>query len=517
MSTKAAAKRLGRRVAAASLLLLLGVAGCTSVKPETAQVAAQPKTPPVRNITNFTGALQCMDGLFANWGVHNVIITSAGIPDATGEISTGTREMLISAISRMSAKSNAFRYVDYDLTQVDVQQLHQLIDSSKSFVAPNYYIRGAITQLDQGVLDGGVGFGVSAGSGRSGADIGVNFNKVVSTVSLDLNVVDFVSRQVVPGMYANTSLAVVRASKAADPSGRINKAGIFFNIALDQSEGMHQAVRTLVELNTIEVLGKLAEVPYWKCLQIESTNPAALEQARDWYHAMKPKERLTFAQRALKGAGYYAGPVDGVMNPATSEAIAAFQVDNQQIADGRIGFQLYMGLLDAGKRLAGIEPAAPQERVASVPAAAQPMPAPQTVGLTVRNAASPASTPADRLALTVETTADGYLTCYYRDGRGRISRIFPSRAQPNAYVVAGRSVKIPSDEAAAEWQLERPASGAEAVCLASARELALHLPKALRVQDAQPLPLASIDDVIAVYKTLAPAGLSVHRLPLAAR
>jgi curli biogenesis system outer membrane secretion channel CsgG len=362
MSTKAAAERLARRlrrlrrVAAACLLPLLGLAGCATVKPEMAQVVAQPKTPPVRNITSFSGALQCMDGLLANWGVRNVIITSSGIPDATGEISTGTREMLISAISRMSAKSNAFRYVDYDLTQVDVQQLHQLIDSSKSFVAPNYYIRGAITQLDQGVLDAGVGFGLSAGSGRSGADIGVNFNKVVSTVALDLNVVDFSSRQVVPGMYANSSLAVVRASKAADPGGRISKAGIFFNVALDQSEGMHQAVRTLVELNTIELLGKLAEVPYWKCLQIESTNPAALEQARDWYQAMNPQERLTFVQRALKGGGYYSGAVDGVMNQATSDAIANYQVDNQQIADGRIGFQLYMALLDAGKRLASADP-----------------------------------------------------------------------------------------------------------------------------------------------------------------
>ena len=81
----------------------------------------------MRNIGNFNEALRCMDDLFLAQGKRDIYITTAGIPDATGLIATGTKEMFISAVSRMSAKSGAFRFVDYDPTQLDVQVLSELV------------------------------------------------------------------------------------------------------------------------------------------------------------------------------------------------------------------------------------------------------------------------------------------------------------------------------------------------------------------------------------------------------
>ena len=56
-----------------------------------------------------------------------MVITSQGIPDATGAVQAGTKEMLISAISRMSVKSAAFRFVDYDQDQYDINALQNLV------------------------------------------------------------------------------------------------------------------------------------------------------------------------------------------------------------------------------------------------------------------------------------------------------------------------------------------------------------------------------------------------------
>ena len=91
---------------------LLLLAGCAT--PEQAPEIAQPKTLPVRNLTSFSDSLRYMDALLAQFGVQDLVITSAGLPDATGEISTGTKDMLISTISRMSVRSGAFRFVDFD-------------------------------------------------------------------------------------------------------------------------------------------------------------------------------------------------------------------------------------------------------------------------------------------------------------------------------------------------------------------------------------------------------------------
>ncbi len=203
--------------------------------------------------------------MFLAQGKQDIYITTAGIPDATGLIATGTKEMFITAVSRMSAKSNAFRFVDYDPTQLDVQVLSELVGLHDDFVAPNYYVRGAITQLDSNVLQSSASAGVSI----PGMDLAINGNQVVSVVSIDLNVGKLITRQILPGISASNSIAVVQSGKGADVGGLIGKAGLSLSVSLDKSEGFHQAVRNLIELSTIEVLGKLTRVPYWQCLSIE--------------------------------------------------------------------------------------------------------------------------------------------------------------------------------------------------------------------------------------------------------
>ena len=141
-------KTSATRAGLAGALLIL--AGCAS--PADAPVVARPKTQPVRNFTSFSASLQCMDNLLARFGVRDVVITSAGLPDATGEIRTGTKDMMISAISTMSVRSRAFKFVDFDQQQVDVHSLQSLVGFTDDFRVPNYYIRGAITQLDEGVI-----------------------------------------------------------------------------------------------------------------------------------------------------------------------------------------------------------------------------------------------------------------------------------------------------------------------------------------------------------------------------
>ena len=284
--------------AARALLALLLISGCQA-GPHAALDAAQPGTAPVRNIDNFNEALRCMDRMFEAQGKRDVYITTAGIPDATGLISAGTKEMFISAVSLMSARSGAFRFVDYDVTQTDVQILHELVGLSPDFVAPRYYVRGAITQLDSGVLSSSVGGSISV----PGLDLAASHDQIVSVVSIDLNVGQLITRQIMPGISATNAIAVVQTNKGADVGGILGKAGLSFSVSLDRSEGFHQAVRTLVDLSTIEVLGKLTHVPYWECLQIESTNPTFRTEAREWFDMMPDSERDSFARTAMIRTG----------------------------------------------------------------------------------------------------------------------------------------------------------------------------------------------------------------------
>ncbi|GGF15367.1 hypothetical protein GCM10011611_21430 [Aliidongia dinghuensis] len=508
-------------LAVALALAALTLAACHP-NPEMAHVAVEPRTAPARTITSFSESLRCMDELFLVQGKRDIYVTSAGVPDATGMITAGTKEMLITAVAKMSAKSGAFRFVDYDPTQIDVQFLSQLVGLRPEFVAPSYYIRGAITQLDANVLDSHAGAALSLPS----VDLAVSSDQVVSVMSVDLNIGKLVSRQILPGMSASNSIAVVRSGHGGDVGGVIGKAGLTFSVALDRSEGFHQAARDLIELSTIEVLGKLTRVPYWQCLEIDQTNPTYRAEAREWYDAMGEAERVRFAKTGLARAGYYDGPVDDSADPALRDAVARYQAAHDLIASGRVDFDVYYRLLAAAGRpvetaaLVPPPPSAPDlapdlapdpAPVAAPPAAAEPPPV--AVVLSTDRGEHPTYRVDDLLVVEARTNRDGFLYCYYQDADGAVARIFPNRFQPNAFVRGGAAVQIPPGAARAfSIRLDTSRAREAVACVAAPIEFGLRLPQQLKAEDLAPLPVHGIDDLIEDFRQVGGERISVGRM-----
>jgi hypothetical protein len=487
----------------AAAFLVLG--GCHP-RPDTSFDAQATRTAPVRNIGNFSEALRCMDEMFLAHGKRDIYITTAGIPDATGLIAAGTKEMFISAVSRMSARSGAFRFVDYDITQLDVQVLSELVGLSNEFIAPSYYIRGAITQLDSNVLASSQ----SAGLSVARLDIGVSSDQVVSVVSMDLNVGRLVTRQILPGVSANNSIAVVRTGRGADVGGLVGRAGLSFSVSLDRSEGFAQAVRNLVELSTIEVLGKLARVPYWECLAIEPTNPAFRTEARQWFDAMGGEERNRLVQAALVRTGYLPdGPASaGDINAA----IARYQAEHDLVPSGRIDFELYYRLLATGSAPGRRAPAA----LATPVAAATPAP-PQTapaLQVTTRGR-RPTYRVGETMTLQLQPASDAYVYCYYQDGGGDIARIYPNRFQPDPLIQRGATVEVPPFAGTAfAIRFETPGATERVACLSANREVGLLLPPELKRADLEPLPVRSLDAVAQHFRGIQGVRVEDTRLAI---
>lgn len=493
-----------------ALALAWTASGCVFTPPQEVASLAKPQVLPVKNITSFSDSLRCMDDLFLAFGKKNIVLTSQGIPDATGEVTTGTKEMLISAVSRMSERSRAFTFVDFDQSQFDINQLQGLVGFTSDFVVPNYYIRGAITQLDENVVSETVGAGISLES----AELGAQADQVVSVVSVDMNMGDLLTRQIMPGISANNSIAVRRRGIGGDAGGEISKAGLSINVSFNKSEGMHQAVRTLIDLSTIEVLGRLAQVPYWRCLEIEQTNPEMQAQARGWFNRMDEPERVRFVQRALAGLGRYQGPVSGVLDQTTRDAIGAYQAEHGLIADGRVNFDLYATLINGdlalGRAPAPAGPAAPYMPVRATSA-------PLVASLGTNRGPEPAYAVGDVLELRLMLNQDGYGYCFYRDADGNIARIFPNRFQPDALLAGNQPHVIPGRAARFKIVFDRAGASEEVRCLAARNEIGLSVPDHLKAQDLEPLPVGSLDELVGVFRAAAGGQLAEARVPLVIR
>lgn len=499
-------------IPAAMAALVIGAAGCAFSPPEDAPIAAQPKTLPVRNVTSFSASLRCMDDLFQRMGKTNYLITAQDIPDATGKVQTGTKDMLISAISQMSVKSNAFNFIDFE-EYGSVFVLGSFLAAPggppvpAGFEVPNYYVRGAITQLDSGAI----AESASGGVGIPEADIGFSTDQVMSVVSVDLNIGNVLNRRMLPGVSANNSIVVRRSGSSFDGGATINKLGANFNLTFNRSEGMHAAVRSLIELSTIEVLGKLLQVPYWRCLEIEQTNPEVVAVARGWFDSMSQQQRVQFVQRALTGQNRYSGPITGQIDPMTRDAIGAYQAERGLLADGRVNFDLYADLI--GQDLAlGREPprdAAPDPLIPVAAEFAQPI----NLNLTTPRGPAHRFAVGEALTLTLQSSADAFAYCYYQDGSGVVARIYPNRFAPDPYLPARQPLYMPG---AAPFDLvpERPGATEEVLCVAAGSELGRTMPALLQAEDLTPIPVQGLDQVETLLRSASPNGIATTRLPI---
>lgn len=309
---------------------------------ETREIAS-PDSNPVRAITNFSGALSCMDDLMARSGVKGVSIAIDDIADKTDQLKAGITEMTVSALSSISAKSGAITTFATRNPNRDgrdgLKELHAMHDSATQR-APDFFLRGAVTQLDRSVVRNQVGAGIDVGlfniSGLKAIE--------VDMVTLDLNVGLVRDLSMIAGVSARNSVAVASRTQSGQAGAVIKTVGLTFRMNLNKSDGPHQAVRTLVELAVVEIVGKMTGLPYWTCLDDPATDPVfRANRLKEWKGKNKPA-RVRDISHMLRRQNAYKGPINGVLTAQLREAIAGYESRRGLIPDGQPDFDLFLSL-----------------------------------------------------------------------------------------------------------------------------------------------------------------------------
>ncbi len=331
-------------------IFIIGIFSGCSVRPMTEKVVIEglPKGKIVRNSTYFEDSLVCMDRLFLQAGIKNILIGSDGLPDRTNRVRVGSRDMLIAALSKISTRSGAFRFVDYfgDRPVRGLMGLRNALDPrAKKLLLPVYYISGGITQVDSKVLKESYGRGLHFNNKEAYiANLNFNNEKTSSIVSMDMYIGRSLSRQVIPGLEASNSITITRSGLGAGFEARYKLHTIPFTVNIDKNEGTHAGVRLLIQLSLIESLGKLTGVPYWQCLGIPSTNPKKHYQTWKRYTALKQQERITEITAQLRKRNYLAKK-SKYSQQELFNAITRYQQHHALIPNGQISFNLYYKLL----------------------------------------------------------------------------------------------------------------------------------------------------------------------------
>lgn len=495
-----------------------------------ASAADRPAMRPVRSMSNFSESLMCMDRMFREAQLPTTLITSKQIPDYSTRVAVATKDMIITALSQMSRLSNAFRYVDYEVDiarQDTVQNLTTILlnNNQIQLQRPALYISGAIAFVDQNVLNNRTDLGTSG----SRLDTGLSQNRNATILALELHLGDFRSRTLIPGLDSANEVVIGNGGQGLDLAGRIGRYGVQFNVGRDYTQGTGAAVRTLVELATIELVGKWARVPYWQCLTLEQTNPNFQRQMRDWYDEGSPLVYNNLVQRSLVSQGYLVSQ-SSALNADSAELIAAlgkFQSDSGMVVSGVVDFATYERAL---RNFVTLDQEGQMVQVGWSSTNASPLTAATSAGLKARSIAAGSqpsvafgSTPLARtISMQVENVLIGrtafevgeqifvsatlsrssHMYCFLNEAGGTVMRLLPNASNPNSLMSANLAVRIPDWMSPMPGFLMDPTSaGTERIgCFATDEDVNAKLPSLLGAAPLAALPgVASLDAVTETF------------------
>jgi hypothetical protein len=477
--------RLGTLFAGASLAACATVTDYDKDVVKRANDAGKgPREVPALNATGFAPALRCMDITFINYGVSNLTVLIEDVPDSTKKVNASGKDMIISAMSQMTRRSRAVNLMAFSINDQTLGAVIGLGTRNKLVeTPPDFTIRGSVSQFDENVVrkqgDGGLGIGAfSAGYARQGT---------ASVLALDLSVIDTGTLNLVAGVTSKNSVLVLKSGTGADGEVNTRKFGLNFSFVLSQSEGTAQALRTLSELASIELIGKLTKIPYWTCLGAKPDDPDVMSEITDWWETMaaNPVSLIAYFQQQMRARQLYTGEVNGKVDDALLHAIGIYQRAMGRSASSTLDFEFfreYLGTDHArtqGKAVALLK-AEPGPPIASI-AAGAPAPAssgadtagsaavPPVAGKSAGAAASLVATsiappspageaPRVRVSgrsaafrrgqpfeIDVAVDQDANLYCFLLDENRRVNQFFPNPAQPDPAVRRGTRLQFPGN------------------------------------------------------------------------
>jgi peptidoglycan hydrolase-like protein with peptidoglycan-binding domain len=424
--------------------------------------------------------------------------------------------MLVNALNHMNRKSGSYVFVDQALEKATGQMAILTTRGIKKEYFPSLYFRGAITQVDSNVVSDSASLSLDLTNVlKPPRLLGTNVEKSdksgsrgVSVVSVDLHLVRYPSRQVIPGGSVANSMVVVSDGSGFAGEGEIKLAGIELSVKISRVESVGQAVRNLIELATLELIGRHSGLPYWECLATRPSNEKATNGAFLKYNLLTEMQKYTQIQNMLTRLGLYDGPITTWLDPETRDAVSRFQAQEKLIATGNVDFDLYERLRE---RTRGI----PIENVRPPRSLATPQPEPKgtrkqaiQTGVRVKNPSrlitlmpmQKTYKKGDVLKARLTVAKPGYISCFHQAGNGTFTQILPVNPNERMSILKASALQVPLTTSNFDIVIEQETTSENIVCMLDQSETPKTTATSLGASSTlAPTRVSSIKELINAY------------------
>ena len=285
--------------------------------------------------TNYSTALQNVNSMIAVFHGQPVNVYINKITDETA--SGGKLPRNISTIVQSSFNSIGSNIVTMSA-----------INTKKLPKGDVFIIKGAITEFD---LIEASGSGMDAAgqatyNGQKGTiDASLSRESKVTKLAITFNPVDIRTGNFVPRSSTKNKITINQKSSGNEFAFSILGTGIGVDNALTKAQGVHSSITILIELSTVEVLGRLTKYPYW-LLTGGSVNQSIVTdlKAKFLRGSLSDKIQKVSYLLSLQNPNI---KTTGMINNALKQAIIQYKSKHGMAANDIIDTQLYMSLIGA--------------------------------------------------------------------------------------------------------------------------------------------------------------------------
>lgn len=314
--------------------LLALVSACATLDPRNLDVDLPGSLPEV-NVTSYTQALGDLGFMTEIYDTPVLKLQSQPIGDNTGtSASTGgeiPRDITEIMKSSLNAMGGRIVFIPYDPAFMQSQLVTGYSTFSNKEI-PDVVLSGGITEFDRGLelrgqnadasLEGDFS-GMPPGLPSQGGDLryGQSEKSGLAKITLDCNLLNFASMTGIPKMTTTNTMAVRKVM--SDRELGISLFGQSFGAkgSVKKVQGRHAAVRLLVELSIIQILGKHLMLPYWRLLgEGALADQVVLDGVTNYYSYLTPSETNRMVQEWLTLYGQNV-KINGVLDAQTKKAL----------------------------------------------------------------------------------------------------------------------------------------------------------------------------------------------------
>ncbi|WP_320040542.1 hypothetical protein [uncultured Desulfobacter sp.] len=339
------------------IFISVTMSGCVS-SPTKVDVQLKESAPEVK-LTSYTEALIDLGLMTEIFDTGELKIQSDPIGDNTGtsgatggEIPRDITEILKSALNSIGG---FIRYIPYDPAYIQNMNVTGYSDFSDKLI-PEVVISGGITEFDRGLETRGDGTDMGVDATFSNApkflpsgSVGVNYSdsgkQGLARITLDFNMLDFKTMAGIPRMNTINSMEVHKGLREKEFGITLFGPTFGSKGSIKKVQGRHAAVRVLVEVSMIQMVGKYLALPYWTLLGNDTSRDAVVvRQIKRYYHSVNAAEQIMAAQQWA----YLYGHNLNLNGQLDSASINAFKTISPSFspASGKIDFNTFMAVYE---------------------------------------------------------------------------------------------------------------------------------------------------------------------------